>query len=191
MAERQCFGCLDTWPCICKQIPSLRCAFVIYYGIFKDLVKHFIALLMVTVCWKFINYFFNILWYFFQGITPIAKIKSQSRSRLEDRRSFYLSDTVQPSKFFWTCNLYIIQIFQTKYHRKARSIFLEKVPFLKSIIYNLSEDSCKISRNIVEFRDHGRPPIFWQNGDRDRRSNDRRSLMPWLFLFLLRKNRFS
>ena len=24
MAERQCFGCLDTWPCNCKQIPSLR-----------------------------------------------------------------------------------------------------------------------------------------------------------------------
>ena len=24
MAEWQRFGCLDNWPCICKQIPSLR-----------------------------------------------------------------------------------------------------------------------------------------------------------------------
>ena len=38
MAERQRFGCSDTWPCNCKQIPSLR--FPILYigqGLFKEI----------------------------------------------------------------------------------------------------------------------------------------------------------
>ena len=71
MAERQRFGCLDIWPCICKQIVSLRFSILnadhinnrnqkdfllTYYsryrfGLFKKLLEHLVLFYIFGFKW--------------------------------------------------------------------------------------------------------------------------------------------
>ena len=44
MAERQRIGCLDTWPCNCKQTPSLRFPIRFKYGFPRVFQR-------LTACW--------------------------------------------------------------------------------------------------------------------------------------------